>query len=102
MRSVRHTAGAPPTASKNPTIPSKVQWRSSLAVNHHNRRRLQHKIIPKQRNGPPQPQRRACASRLHQSNWASSPGSVQIGTDTRSGALKRAPRIRRNCRVTVE
>jgi hypothetical protein len=79
-----------------------VCWRSSLVVNHHTRHLDQDKIIPKHHNRPVHPHRVAQSERSQKSNWASSPGSVWIGIDTRSAGENRGPRNSRNPRVTVE
>ena len=68
--------------------------------NHQIRQRDQHKIIPKHHNVGANPTSRAQAEQSDQSNWASSPGGVSIGTDAPSAARKRGPRWSRTQRTT--
>ena len=70
-------------------------------VNHHIRHRDHDKIIPKHTRLIFQPNLAAHVDRSQKSNWASSPGSVWIGTDTASAARNRGPRMSRTARTTV-
>jgi hypothetical protein len=97
---VRATWGTPPAASKNRAIPSKVCSRSTDVENHHVRHRDQHKIIPKHHNVGASPTRRAQPEQSDQSNCASSPGAVSIGTDAASARRNRGPRWARAQRTT--
>ena len=70
-------------------------------VNHHIRYRDHDKIIPKQTRLIFQPNLAAHDDRSQKSNWASSPGSVWIGTDTESAARNLGPRMLRTALTTV-
>lgn len=96
-RWVRAICGTPPAASKNRAAPSKVCWRSTDVVNHHVRQRDQHKITPKHHSTGPSP---TDWDHPEQSNWASSPGAVSIGTEAPSERRNRGPRCSRTQRTT--
>ena len=81
-------------------MPSKVCSRSTEVENHQIRQRDQHKIIPKHHNVGANPTSRAHPEQSDQSNWASSPGGVSIGTDAPSAARNRGPRWSRTQRTT--